>query len=172
MTIAHCPRRECQICLTDPFEENSTLKAHTWNGHSITTNAGLPAETRIIHGICEKCLPDVPVSAQSSICYTCRQPFPNGKMSLITVTKEGLLINETQKTLNLDHLSIGALILIAAGAVLLIIPVSASSRQGVIVTGYEFLTIGFMVSCIYFKLARDQCQNTPQTIELTGPQLV
>lgn len=83
-------RTECQICLMDPFVEDSELETCSWNGHHITAYEGLPSETRVIHGICQKCFLEVPVNTQLLKCFTCREPFPNRQRSLITVSREGV----------------------------------------------------------------------------------
>ncbi len=75
---------ECPICLEDPFIEDR-MPSHTWSGHAVNAPSG---QHQIIHGICAKCLPRLPVTRDIQNCYTCREPLIEGRQS-ITLYRDG-----------------------------------------------------------------------------------
>ena len=85
---------QCPVCQTNPFDD-PTISSYSWNGHFVVTGSGTESERRIIHGICARCLPNVPRNEQFLRCFTCRMPFPDERRSEIVVNRDGTLISET-----------------------------------------------------------------------------
>ena len=106
MTTPLFQRTTCQVCLTDPFEENPELESCTWNGHYVKTSQALSSETRIIHGLCEECFLRAPSQEQLLKCFTCRQVFSINQRSSITITRNGNLLSEETENIEQERISL------------------------------------------------------------------
>ncbi|MCX6991162.1 MAG: hypothetical protein NTX49_08910 [Chlamydiae bacterium] len=95
ISIPYATDTQCHICLTNPFDDDPTMNTHTWNGHSMVSGSGTEAERKIIHGICSRCLPDVPRNQKLLKCFVCKMSFPDQRRSEIVVRRDGSLISET-----------------------------------------------------------------------------